>query len=288
MRTLCAISDLSDEEILWILDRARALAEGARPDSSIARAVVGLVFLEPSLRTRVGFAIAAARLGWSAVEVTESRGTGGGYAESIHDTVRTVSGQCDLVVVRPGCPLSELEVVCPVINGGDAGPSAEHPTQALIDLFAIESLRGPIEGLSVAIVGDLTMRTVRSLLALFRRRPPAEVVLVGDVGELTDHDLVGLSVRAESLDISSATDSDVLYVAGIPHGSISREDRRRLVVTERLVNRLSPASVVLSPMPVMDEVEQSVRSDPRMKGMEQADLGSYVRLACLELVGGVL
>ena len=286
---LRTIDDLDDDEITWALERATALSAGAPLSVVSGPRILGLVFLEPSLRTRFGFATAAARLGWRTVEVHEPRATGGSHAESAEDTLRVASGYCDLVVARPGRPLSgrsALEsIACPYINGGDTGPEAQHPTQALIDLFAIERLRGHIEDLTVAIVGDVGMRAARSLISLLGRRPPRETIVVSHPAYLdTPNHLDGLSHAVIATDLAAARNADIVYVAGLPHGSLSTGDRRSLVVTEQFVSSLSHDTVILSPMPVMDEVEIAARQNPRVRFNEQSDLAAYVRIACLELV----
>lgn len=100
--------------------------------------------------------------------MSESRWSQGmSAAEPFGDTLRAVSGMVDTVVLRTSFrldrPLVQRRAACPVTNGGDA--SGEHPTQALIDLFAIEKLAGPITDLHVGISGNLTMRTCRSCSA---------------------------------------------------------------------------------------------------------------------------
>lgn len=249
---------------------------------------MGLLFLGPSLRTRVGFASAAAALGWVSVEIERMRPTGGEHVESFEDTLRVASGLCDLIVVRPARPITGdrlPDVVAPVINGGDEGIAAEHPSQALVDLFAIERLRGPLGGLHVAIVGDPGTRVARSLLSLFVRRPPAHLTVVTRshlAARVRDRIPDGGVVWE---DLSAAATADVVYVTGMPHGSMPAENRARLVVDEVMMSGLNPEAVVLSPMPVLDEIASEVRNDPRMRYHLQSDLGRFVRIALLELMG---
>ena len=103
--------------------------------------------------------------------------------ESWQDTLRTVAGYTDILIARIGHPLSRAELtdwlMRPLLNGGDFGPNAEHPSQALIDLFAMERL-GAVTELRIAVCGDLRMRVVRSLLRLLARTPPRRLVLITD------------------------------------------------------------------------------------------------------------
>jgi len=242
---------------------------------------VGLLFLEGSLRTRVGFAAAAARLGGQFIDVAERRANAAAMPEGWADTLRVVSGNVDLIVARPGRQL-DLEQLRPLLvssflNGGDVGRRSEHPSQALIDLYAIERTRGPVSQLTVAICGDLRMRAVRSLVRLFARFPPRRLVTISD-SRLCDPTEVTAEQRAP-WDIG---DVDVLYVAGIPHGALDEPGRARLRVDRKTLAALPHDAVVLSPMPVIDEIATTARSDPRIRMFQQSDDALFVRMALIE------
>jgi len=284
---LLSISDLRDVDIDRILDGAEALSRSLQPGSDGTRRVVALLFLETSLRTRVGFATAAARLGWQPIEVLELRHSPVSMTESFEDTLRTVSGMADIVVSRPACPIDREMIakhsVSAFINAGDKGPSAEHPTQALIDLRAIEAALGPISGLRVAICGDPRMRAVRSLVQLFVRRRPARLSIIAApshrAAECIPPPLVAISDHRA---LPELDDIDVLYIAGIPHASLPVDERARLILTTEALSRLPPRSIVLSPMPIIDEIDQSARRDQRMRMFWQSDQALFVRMALLE------
>ena len=180
LRGIASVADLDPELIRSVVDRAAVLVEDDHRSQALQGASVGLLFLTPSLRTCVGFSVAAHRLGAQTVTVTSERGGSSmSVAESIGDTVRTMAGMVDLLVVRargriashigPGIP-------CPWVNGGD---DIEHPTQALVDLAAIEAEAGPVRELRIAVVGDLGQRCVRSLVAMLEHRRPRHLVLSG-------------------------------------------------------------------------------------------------------------
>lgn len=242
---------------------------------------MGLLFLEASLRTRVGFAAAAARLGGQSIDIAERRGSAVAMPEAWADTLRVVSGSVDLIVARPGRQLDidqlRPQLVCGFLNGGDAGSGAEHPSQALIDLYAIERSRGPVSQLTVAICGDLRMRAVRSLVRLFARFPPRQLVTISDPRL---HDATGITAEHRApWDIG---DVDVLYVAGIPHGALDEPGRARLRVDRKALAALPGDAVVLSPMPVIDEIATTARSDPRIRMFQQSDDALFVRMALIE------
>ena len=281
---IVGVDDLGTEEIRHILSRATALRAGAA--SQLTRPpLVGLLFLETSLRTRVGFAAAAARLGGQSVDVAERRGNAAAPPEGWADTLRVVSGNVDLVVARPGRPLGDAAQLCPLLvssflNGGDAGRKGEHPSQALIDLYAIEQARGPVSELTVAICGDLRMRAVRSLVRLFARFAPRALVAISDprLGDGADQ----ADCYAEHRAPWDVDDVDVLYVAGIPHGALDEPGRARLRVDREALAALRPDAVVLSPMPVIDEIATTARPDPRIRMFQQSDDALFVRMALIE------
>jgi aspartate carbamoyltransferase catalytic subunit len=281
---IVGVDDLGTEEIRHILSRATALRAGAA--SQLTRPpLVGLLFLETSLRTRVGFAAAAARLGGQSIDIAERRGNAVAMPEGWADTLRVVSGNVDLVVARPGRPLDAAAQLDPLLvssflNGGDTGRRGEHPSQALIDLYAIEQARGPVSELTVAICGDLRMRAVRSLLRLFARFPPRRLVAISDPRLAADAGVGGLP--AEQREPWDVDDADVLYVAGIPHGALDEPGRARLRVDRKALAALPPDAAVLSPMPVIDEIATTARSDPRIRMFQQSDDALFVRMALIE------
>lgn len=287
-RVLQRVADLADLEIDRVLDRADHHRVRRRSGRFPGR-LVGLVFLETSLRTRVGFASAAHRLGASPIEVLGPRASEVSMPESWEDTVRTVSGYCDLIVTRVNHPLDlrrvPSTVSVPVINGGDRGPHGEHPSQALIDAYALVRRFGGWADLTIALCGDLSMRAARSLLALLARRPPRRLVVVSDP-QLTEADPLPpeLVARTERRPLSDLSGVDVLYVVGIPHGALPESGRIRLRVTTETLSTLSTQSVVLSPLPVIDEMDRDTFADPRVQVFEQSDDGLYVRMALLELL----
>lgn len=282
-RTIISIDDLTGDEIDRILERTRLFEQTGAAPSGLPR-LVGLVFGEASLRTRVGFAAAATKLGWGFVDVFERRHSPTSMPESWEDTLRTLSGYVDVLVVRPGESLPRTVVVAnsrvPYINAGGVGQGGEHPTQALIDLYAIERMRGSLSDLTVAICGDLRMRAVQSLLRLFTRRQPRRVIGITVPGLRSPGDVPD-GPAVEFREPWQVEDVDVLYVAGIPHLAISEPQRALLRITADTMNHLGPDAIVLSPMPVIDEIDGEARRDPRVRMFEQSDLGLFVRMAVL-------
>ena len=240
-----------------------------------------LLFLETSPGTTVGRATRPARAG-QADEVAERRASAVAMPESWADTLRVVSGTVDLVVARPGRQLDRAQLrqslASSYLNGGDTGANGEHPSQALIDLYAIEQACGPVSELTVAICGDMRMRAVRSLTRLFTRFPPRQLVQISDP-RLHDEECRGHVADRSPWELD---DVDVLYVAGIPHGALDEPGRARLRVDRRALEALPRGAVILSPMPVIDEIATTARTDPRLRMFQQSDDAVWVRMALIE------
>lgn len=288
---MLSVDDFDDDEIHWILDRSIAPPNGRPPAHG---PTVGLLFLTPSLRTRVGFAVAAHRLGGAAVDIVEQRWQPGiTVPETFDDTLRTVSGMADVVVVRVPQELDRTAVTAtaasPVINGGDG---LEHPTQAIIDLVAIEAEAGPIGSLNVALCGDLGSRTANSMLRLLARFPPARLVLVAPDGrEGTSRSLPSrLETLVERRPHLDPAGIDVLSMIGLPEGTgagrLGEDGRRPFTLTDDVLGRLPASAVILSPMPIIDEFGPAARVDPRARHFAQSDRAVAVRAAVLDLISG--
>jgi len=227
------------------------------------------------------------------IDIAELRGGSEMSAyESLADTLRTISGMVDVIVARTTEPLDRQMVFSccgrPLVNAGDA--RNEHPSQALLDLLAIEDLRGPVDTLSVALCGDLSMRAARSLLKLLSRFRPRSLRLIAPEGRDDPRvDLSSLSDRTErspSLASANLGAIDVLYMVGLPPRSgtheLDYEDRRQYMLDARTVSGMPDNAVVLSPLPLLDEIDAEARADDRVKMFAQSDLGMGVRMAVLE------
>lgn len=289
-RCLLSIDQLTDDEIDWVITRAGLLAAGA---PAAASPLVGLIFLSESTRTRCGFEAAAHRLGGGSIHLSQNRdGAVMSAAESFEDSLRTLSGMVDVVVTRVPFDLDSRQLAPhlagPLLSGGHG--EAEHPSQALIDFYAMVSTRGPVSELSVAICGDLTMRATRSLLKLFDRRPPASLRLIAPDGR-RDHG-VDFSPALAAVTQDSAVDDlagvDVLYLPGLPARrdgvELGPEERLLYAATAATLELLASDAVILCPLPAIDEVQPAVREDSRLRMFQQSDSSVFVRMAMLELV----
>ena len=168
-RHLLELEELSAEEITLILDRAdvfrHAMDRGQRKFPLLTDKTCVTMFFEDSTRTRISFSLAARRLGAEGIDFSASTSSLA-KGETVIDTAKNIEAMgVDVVVVRHRCPgtphLLAQNLDCSVINAGD-GPH-EHPTQGLLDILTIRQHKGHLEGLTVALVGDIAhSRTARS------------------------------------------------------------------------------------------------------------------------------
>lgn len=282
-----------------LFGRAAAL-EGTRGHSLSGR-IMATLFYEPSTRTRLSFESAMLRLGGSvlgteAAHVFSSAMKG----ETLEDTIRMVCAYADVIVLRhdrEGAAAQAATVASvPVINAGD-GPG-EHPTQSLLDLFTIERELGRIEGLHVAICGDLRFgRTARSLARLLTLYDGVrisfvapEVVQVGsDIRALLDERGVPYHLTSR-LDEVIGT-ADVVYQTRVQKERFTdpiefEAARGAIRIGPETMRMLPAAAVVMHPLPRVDEIDLAVDSDPRAAYFRQAANGVALRMALLEVLMG--
>jgi len=173
-RDIISIEDFSQQEINHILDISKTMEPIAKCGSDMMKGkILATLFFEPSTRTRLSFETAMLKLGGNYIGFAEPDVTSTRKGENLADTVRTVENYADTIALRHSLEGSarlaaEFSKV-PVINAGSG--SEEHPTQALIDLYTMRKEKGKIDGLKVALLGDLRYgRAVHSLayaLALY-------------------------------------------------------------------------------------------------------------------------
>ncbi len=300
-RDILSTEDLGREEILTIMqasEKMEQLVRKERVSSLLADRLVAVIFLEPSTRTRLSFETAIQRLGARCITVADPKSSSAAKGESLADMARTVEGYVDCIVIRQpqtgGARIVADAVEIPVINGGDG--SGQHPTQALLDLYTIRQEKGTLEGLKVAMVGDLKYgRTVHSLsyaLAPFKPQylycAPSELSMPGEISQAMRSR--GIPVE-ETQDISRALDADILYMTRIQRERFedpAQYERLKgsYVLTRGLVQKGKAGLTIMHPLPRVDEIATDVDDLPGAAYFRQAHNGVYLRMALLALVMG--
>ena len=166
-RHLLSINDLTGAEISSILERATEFYnKGIRKRTAftMSEPIAAMLFFQPSTRTQYGFQSTVLRMGGRIINVDqESSRAGTNWGESLSDTARVISGLADVVVIRhpsaSGVYQFAESSTIPVVNAGNGmGLLAEHPTQALVDLFSIKNVFGTLDGLKIVIIGGTHLR----------------------------------------------------------------------------------------------------------------------------------
>ena len=286
------------ERIFAAADRMRELPRLAAP---LAGYTLATIFYEPSTRTRLSFETAMHRLGGNVISTENAREFSSAIkGESVEDTVRIVEGYADAIVIRhheQGSAHRAAAVsAVPILNAGD-GPG-EHPSQALLDLYTIRHELGRIDGLRVALVGDLRFgRTARSLARLLRLTVGSELIFVSPPAVPMGDDVraelknAGIPFRDESDLDAVLPDVDVVYQTRVQKERFTTPGeyeiaRGQYVIDTAAMERLNRDAILLHPLPRVDEITTAVDTDPRAAYFRQAHNGVFVRMALLEHVLG--
>ncbi len=304
-KDIVSIRDLTRGQIERILDLSSEMvpyANGEKVARPLAGRIVGNLFFEPSTRTRLSFESAAHRLGADVIDVSQVSETSISKGETLADTIRMVDAYCDLIVLRHphegAARLAAKFSENPVINAGDGAGS--HPTQTLLDLFTIKRSKGSIDGLNIALVGDLKYgRTVHSLadaLTLFGAKltfvAPETLQMPDDI--VKDLEEKGCKPRTTSDMGSVVGEADVLYVTRIQRERFpDPAEYKKVAGTYRIDNAIlreaSKDMIVMHPLPRIDEIAPEVDKTQHAKYFEQAFNGIPVRMALLmAILGGEL
>lgn len=296
MDHIVAVGQFERPWIERLFDEANRMRSISAADGLLAGSILATLFYEPSTRTRLSFESAMLRLGGQVVSTENAREFSSAIkGETVEDTVRIVSGYADAIVIRhheQGAAARAAAVSpVPIINGGD-GPG-EHPTQALLDFYTIWSELGRLDGLKVALVGDLRFgRAVRSLALLFCLTHDTELIFVSpdavQMGADVRRSLDAAGVRfREEPDLSTALrQSDVVYQTRIQKERFASlaeyQDVRGVYTIGRdSLDLLPERSIIMHPLPRVDEIAPEVDHDPRAAYFRQARNGVFIRMALL-------
>jgi aspartate carbamoyltransferase catalytic subunit len=290
---LLSIDSLSDAQIAELLDRAQLLFEDDRsatkPVHTLARRIVFNVFYENSTRTAMSFATAAHRLGASALSLSVEHSSVK-KGETLEDTARTLNAmRPDALVIRHrenGAPARVAEIMeTPVINAGDG--TNEHPTQALLDAATIRQRLDRIEGVKVAICGDIRHSRVARSNAKLLPRLGADVRLAGPP-ELMPDGIPKLSID------EAIAGADVVMMLRVQRerleedlGDAPGEYLSRYGLTAQRLALAAPDAVVMHPGPMNRgvEIDGAIADDPQRSLITlQVEMGVAIRMACLEML----
>ena len=295
---IISIRDLSKNDLEQIYSKTNEIME-MKPEQrrEMARGkTLGYLFFEPSTRTRLSFQSAMALIGGTSFGIADATSSSVQKGESLADTVKIMAGYTDAIVLRhslDGSSKFAAEVSTkPVINAGSG--TEEHPTQAIQDLYTIKKELGKIDGKNIGIVGDLKYgRTVYSLLYGLSNYDVNVHLISPESLKIRSDSTYNLKenltyTESENLD-EYIEDLDVLYVTRIQKERFPDEEeyvkvKGSYVIGQDVVNKMKEDSILLHPLPRLDEISTDVDSTKQAKYFRQAEYGKFTRAAILSLL----
>lgn len=299
---ILSVRQFDRDKIEYIFGRARemeAMVAQIGVHDLLKGKVAACIFYEPSTRTSSSFIAAMQRLGGSVIPITSGVSFSSvSKGETLGDTMRVLEQYADVIVLRHpqvGAAAQAAEAASvPIINAGD-GPG-EHPTQALLDLFTIQKELGQIDGLKIAMVGDLRFgRTVHSLTKLLLQydvqlrfvSPEILRLPLNIMNEVID---AGIDVRETHNVADVIEQADVLYVTRVQKERFTDLGQYEslkdfYVITPEIMAQAKEKMIVMHPLPRVGEIHEAVDDDPRAAYFRQVRNGMYIRMA---LLAGVL
>jgi len=300
-RDIISIKDFSREEIDYIFKIAQAMESVATKGSDLLRGkILATLFFEPSTRTRLSFEAAMHKLGGSAIGFAEAEIASVKKGENLADTVRTVENYADIIAIRHplegAARLAAEFAKVPIINGGSG--AEEHPTQALLDLYTINKEKKKIDGLKIALVGDLRYgRTVHSLAYAFSLYN-IELYLISPETLKMRREV--LQTIKDKISVTEKTSldrivplMDVLYITRIqkerfPDPAEYAKVKGSYKIDLETLKEAKRDLVILHPLPRVDEIASEVDKTSYARYFQQVWNGIVVRMALLSLILGAV
>ena len=295
-------AQFSPQELNLIMNTAANFEKQVK-DGNIIRnmegKIVATLFFEPSTRTRLSFETAANRLGARVISVASAASSSAAKGESLADTIRTVDGYADVIVMRHpmngSAQIAADNAKHPFINAGDG--SGQHPTQALLDIYTIRKEKGALEGQIVTFVGDLKYgRTVHSLsyfMTLYGNKmffvSPKSLRMPSEI--TADLKTRGAEIE-ETEDLEKALSvSDIVYVTRVQRERFENPQeyekvKGSYIINKTIIKQAKKGITILHPLPRVDEISTDVDDYEGAAYFRQAHNGVYVRMALLALVSG--
>ncbi len=298
-RDIVSLRDMSVDD-LWTIVRKAGEIKAGKHQKCLENKTIASLFFEPSTRTRLSFESAILKSGGNVFGFADPGASSQKKGESFSDSIRTVTGYCDAMVIRhpvEGAARLATEVASvPVINAGDG--ANQHPTQTFLDLFTIYEEFGRLKNLKIGIMGDLKYgRTVHSLthaMAMFESEmvfisPPSLKMPSTILEELTEQ---GIAYKTATTPEEAADmNLDVLYVTRIQKERFGDPQEYKNVahgyrIDKNTISALGEQVRVMHPLPRVDEIAEEVDTLPNAIYFTQAHNGVPTRQALLGLVTG--
>ena len=282
-----SLKDYTKQDILAILETVCTFDDqNLKRFIPNKRKLIANLFYEPSTRTSSSFYAAATYLGHEVLSINNVQYSSVAKGETLEDTIRTLASYVHCIVLRhpeEGAAERAAQVsTVPVINAGDG--VGEHPTQTLLDLYTIYKHCGRLDGLTVSLMGDLKHgRTIHSLVKALDNFD-VKINLIGPTKLKLPSELYKKSYL-ESIELTEnlAMITDVLYMTRVQR---ERGAQGNYAFTKLDAENLPPNSIVMHPLPRVDELPNWFDTDPRAKYFEQMSNGLAVRKFLLDKILG--
>nr|NNM91248.1 aspartate carbamoyltransferase [Bacilli bacterium] len=271
------------------------LQEGAQ--DRLKGKIMAALFFEPSTRTRLSFETAMLRLGGQVISTENAREFSSAIkGETLEDTIRVVSGYADVIVIRHheiGAAARAASVSqVPILSAGDG--AGEHPSQALLDLYTIYREIGRVNDLTVTLIGDLMYgRTVHSLVYLLSNFTNIRLICTAPEATQLPTDISdyakarGVTIEWEKNLEIAAKQADVLYQTRVQKERFTSQNeyeevKNAYLIDTKLMAIVPQKSIIMHPLPRLNEIAKDVDQDPRAAYFRQSHYGVPVRMALLE------
>lgn len=300
-KNIISIRDLTKEDIERILNKAEEMEKVLNDNRSLdimKGKTLANLFFEPSTRTKFSFAAAMQKLGGQVSNLEDVNSTSIAKGESLKDTIKMMERYSDIIVIRhpnEGSARLTAEVSSkPVINGGDG--ANQHPTQTLLDLYTIRRLKGKIEGLKIALIGDLkygrVMKSLSYALAMFN----VKLVFVAPIGMEMPKEIVDELIEKFDADImqtnnirSGVKEVDVIYVCRVQKERFedvyeAERIQKEFKITPNVLKHAKDGMIILHSLPKITEIDPRIDEMECAKYYQQAFYGVPVRMALISLL----
>jgi len=298
-RDIISIKDFSREEIDYMLNTASTMEPVAQKRSTMLQGkILATLFYEPSTRTRLSFESAMTRLGGTSIGFAEAEIASVKKGENLADTMRVVENYADIIALRHplegAARLAAEFAEVPVINAGSG--AEEHPTQALLDMYTMKKELGKIDGLNIALVGDLRFgRTVHSLAYALSLYDVKLYFISPELLRMRREVLDTISERIKVVETTSLDEAlpklDVLYVTRIqkerfPDAAEYTRVKGSYKIDSVTLKNAKKDMIILHPLPRVDEISPEVDSTAHARYFQQVWNGIVMRMALLALILG--
>lgn len=287
------------EAVLKMAKKMEPFASKKKWSDLLKEKLITSLFYEPSTRTRMSFETAATRLGAKVISVVGAQFSSLSKGETLYDTGRVIENYANAIVIRHSKDGAAEEIALganiPVINAGDG--INEHPTQALLDIYTIQKEAGKIDGLTVAMVGDLKYgRTVHSLSLMLSHFgvklifvSPAELKMPEHICRILKEHNIEYSETEDFA--SSIKQAQVIYMTRVQEERFDDKKeyeklRGQYILTRELVEEKNPRAIIMHPLPRIWEISRDTDDLPGAMYFKQTANGVSVRMALLALIFG--